>query len=310
MYHIKPHSIPHLQNFRLNTCFFLGILLVAICKAYGQPVSLQGFVPQKITKAMISHEYRRIYEQLAPHKHIDQHPLSVTFFTTRGTARQDYALPEWGGGGAIGRDSIVVALDAEPFLYTDFARITVHELVHIVIGRICTTAAVPRWFHEGVAMALSGDVTSAEHVALSRAIFTGSLMPLASIDSVNAFGRHRARLAYAQSHQAVLFLVRSYGIEVLSEILSRSAQQGSFWGGMRETLQLSEREIEGMIRSYLIRKFRLVFFFADTYLLWLGIVLLFAVGYTVTAIRNRRRAAAMADEEERETAASAGQAGQ
>jgi hypothetical protein len=273
--------------------------------AKGQEIILEGFVPQGISAAMISFEYKRIWKKLAPGRRLDTAPLTATYFTKRSMTSK-ISLPEWGGGGAVGRGHIAVALDAEPFLYADFARTTVHELVHIAISRICTTTTVPRWFHEGTAMALSGEVTFAEQVVLSRAILTTSLVPLADIDSVNGFGRFRAQLAYAQSHQAVLLLIDTYGIEVLQEILAGADKHGSFAAGLREALQLSEDEIQSMARAHLVREFRLAFFFADTYLMWLGILVLFVAGYVATVIRNRRRARAMAQEESLGSAADGG----
>jgi len=286
-----------MNNATLSTAaMFLAALVLSCAIGGAQEITIEGFAPPGITSGLVLLEYRRIWNTLAPSRPTDKHALRVTYFSKR-AEHHTYSLPEWGGGGAVGTGHIVVALDAEPFLYNDFARITIHELVHIAINRACTNAEVPRWFHEGVAMALSGDVTFTEQLATSRAILTGSLLLLSSIDSVNSFGRARAELAYAQSHQAVLFLVETYGIEVVQEILAAAQESGSFWAGVRESLQLSQVEIESMVRAYLVRKFRLAFFFADTYLFWAAIVVLFLAAYVVTVVRNRRKAALMAQQE-------------
>lgn len=257
---------------------------------------LEGFVPPSVTADAVLFEYRRLSNLLYPGLPPDTAPLTITFFNEKDSRNNTYSLPEWGGGGAVGKDHIVVALDAEPFLYTDFMQITAHELVHIIINRRCEPP-IPRWFHEGVAMALSGEVTFTEQSVISQAILAGRLLMLDDIDSVNSFGRFRARLAYAQSHQAVRFLIDNYGMEVIGEILSNAHAAGSFRGGVRETLQLSENELESMIRQYLIRNFRLAFFIADTYLIWIAILVLFLTGYTATVVRNRKKAALMVEQE-------------
>ena len=283
-----------------SLCF---ALLLPIAAAFSQNIQLEGFVPQGITAPMASYEYKRIHSALSLDKKRSRAPITITYFTKHGIRPTYYSLPEWGGGGAIGRDQIIVALDAKPFLYADFAQITVHELVHIAINRICTTTVVPRWFHEGVAMALSGDITFQEQVVLSRAILTGSLISLSSIDSVNSFGRYRAQLAYAQSHQAVKFLINMYGIEALQEILHEANKSASFSKGVTETLQLSQHEIESYARAYLARTFRLAFFVADTYLIWVIALILFIAGYIATRIRNRKKLALMEAQEAEAAAA-------
>jgi hypothetical protein len=264
------------------------------CDAF---MRFEGFVPPGISPASATFEYRRIYNALSTDSTVDTTALTVTFFFKKGFPAHRYSLPEWGGGGAVGADKIVVALDPEPFFYTDFFQITTHELVHIAISRLCPYL-IPRWFHEGAAMLLSGEAGFAEQSVLSRAILSGSLLSLSSIDSVNSFSHFKAQLAYAQSHQAILFLVDTYGIEVLKEILANTAETGSFAEGLRETLQISQNEIEAMTRARLIRRFRLLFFVADTYLFWVLGAFLFIAAYMVTKKRNRRKAELMEIQEQ------------
>ena len=61
-------------------------------------------------------------------------------------------------------------------------------------------------------------------------------------------------------------------------------------------------EIDALAVAYLTRKYRLAFFFGDTYLFWVLAMLLFIAGYIATVIRNRRKAARMAMEESEEAA--------
>ena len=50
-----------------------------------------------------------------------------------------------------------------------------HELAHIAINRICDTVKIPRFFHEGVAMSLSGSITIDEQLTLSIALLNHNL---------------------------------------------------------------------------------------------------------------------------------------
>jgi hypothetical protein len=257
---------------------------------------LKGFLPPKVTVQAVKFEYDRILGMLNDTYLPDTSALAITYFAQQKTMTGTYSLPEWGGGGAIGTREIVVALDAPHFLYKDFMQVTVHELVHIIIQRICREK-IPRWFHEGVAMTIAGEVSPEEQLVLSQAILTGRLVNLSSIDSVNSFGRSRALLCYAQSHQAVLWLVDNYGMEVIREILAGTSFDQNFEKGLKRTLEFDMNEIESAYRAYLVKKFRFAFFLADTYILWIGILLLFIAGYAAVMLRKYRRLSQMEKDE-------------
>ena len=264
-------------------------------------ITLQGPVPPEIKIRAVTSEYYRIYRTVAPRQTPDKTPLKIIYYSKTHGNSNPFSLPEWGGGGAIGRDLIVVPIDFKPFLEQSFSQITVHELVHIVLSRGYPGLAIPRWFHEGVAMTLAVELTLQENVGVSKAIFTSSLMPLASIDSVNTFGRNRADLAYSQAHLSVLFLVDQYGIEVLPEILNAARRTNNFWTGLNVALGISSQEFDAMLMKYLTSRYQFVFIFADTYAYWVAIVALFIVGFIMTGARNRKRAKAMEEEEKRES---------
>lgn len=169
--------------------------------------------------------------------------------------------------------------------------------MHIVIKRITPRVHIPRWFHEGAALLLSGDVTWREQVVLSQALFGGSLLPMDAIDQVNLFGSFKARLAYAQSRQGVQVLVDTYGIAVLSELIAAADSGGSFSSAVYAVLGLTDTELESMIHAQIRKRFNPIIWIADSYLLWIGIVMLFLVGFIATRIRNRKRALRMEWEE-------------
>ena len=278
----------------------LLIILLSIVLSGSSQVKLKGFVPPEIKESGIVYEYKRIYKTLAPKEQVDLSPLSITFYTEHWSSKEKYSLPEWGGGGAIGKDNIIVPIDKNPFLNHTIYQVTVHELVHIAINRICQDVAVPRWFHEGLAMILSGEATTRENIVISKALFSGSLMQLHSIDSVNAFSRFRAELAYCQSRQAVLYLIDTYGLEVVAEIIEASKQKKSFWSGFKEVLELSEKELQLLYQSYIMKNHGRLFWLVDYYLVWSGIVLLFLIGYVATVIRIRKKRKLLEQEEKLE----------
>ena len=56
-----------------------------------------------------------------------------------------------------------------------------------------------------------------------------------------------------------------------------------------------------MLREDLIKRYRLVFVFADTYLFWAGMALLFLVAAAAVKMRNRRKLKAMEEDESAQT---------
>jgi hypothetical protein len=290
-------KMPMLLGPKMRTSLlFVSLIYAAV---FGQ-ILFEGPVPPGIDARALTIEYIRIYRIVAPHRIPDLSPLTIIYYSKKNPGSNKFSLPEWGGGGAIDKNLIVVPIDFSPFLEQSFFQITVHELVHIALNRAYPGLKIPRWFHEGAAMTLSGELSLQENVGVSKAIFTGSLMPLSAIDSVNAFGRNRADLAYSQAHLSVLFLIEQYGIEVLPDILNAARATTGFWNGVTSALGISQQEFDGLLMKYLTTKYQFAFIFADTYAYWILIVALFIVGFIITGRRNKRRALAMEEEEKRD----------
>jgi len=108
------------------------------------------------------------YTGLWPHARLPINPFKNHLLYKDAWRFKPFLPARMGGGGAIGRDLIVVPIDFKPFLEQSFFQITVHELVHIVLGRGYPGLAIPRWFHEGVAMTLAGELTLQENVGCRK----------------------------------------------------------------------------------------------------------------------------------------------
>jgi hypothetical protein len=285
-----------LRTMLFRTTIQAMVLVCAVVPSNAQ-IALEGSVPAGIGAPALVSEYYRIYRIVAPEKRPVKWPLRIIYFTKSHSHGTGFALPEWGGGGAIGDSLIIIPVDFKPLLEQSFPQITVHEIVHSVLSRAYPGLQIPRWFHEGAAMLLSGELSWEENATVSKAIFLGRLMPLASIDSVNSFKRGKADLAYSQSHLAALYLVDQYGMEVLPKILRAGRRSGNLYAGILEATGLNHREFEQAVVSYIASKYRLVFIVTDSYLWWGLIALLFIAGYIATKRRNRKRAAAMEEAE-------------
>jgi hypothetical protein len=279
----------------------LGTLTLLIHGVVHPAVVFEGTVPADLDRAFLSREYRRLDSLLGTQVSPDSTPIVAIYYAERNRPDIAALLPEWGGGGAVGPDTVLVPVDKPFAVERNLTAVTLHEIVHCVIRRRFSSAPVPRWFHEGCAMTLSGEISFEEQALLAREVFIGRLMPLASVDSVNLFPLTRARLAYSQSHASLLFLIDTYGFEAIPEILQAADQTHDFDSGMQRSLGLSQLEFETLAGQYIHRRYGLVFLFGDLYFVWLLILVLAVGGYIVTKVRNRRRARLMALMEAAET---------
>jgi len=179
----------------------------------------------------------------------------------------------------------------------DINRTCVHELVHIVLARGYGRIHIPRWFHEGMAMTLSGELSSEEQVALSKAIFTNHLLSLDTIENLNRFDRAQADLGYAISHFTVQFLIEIYGLDALPELLHASEHTRSFDNALTETVGLNQKELQQLVNTRMIARFKYLFLTSDGYLAWVGIVLLAVVAFVTIKLRNRKKRRLMEEAE-------------
>jgi len=266
----------------------------------GTLFDLQGRVPSSVSPAFLTSNYVRIWKTVAPDTAVNRSPITIIYYSRSDEKKLGVRLPEWGGGGAIGRDTIIVPVDRFPLSDMDIGRVTVHELVHIALERAYGRLRLPRWFHEGLAMTLSGELSFDEQLALSRAIFTKRLMPLDSIESVNRFDQYGASLAYSESHLAAAYMIDKYGIDGIPELLEavrKAGKAGKFDTALVSVFGLNPQEYDRLVHNYIVERYRFLFFFSDTYLFWLLGAFLLIAGFIAVKIRNRKREKLMEEEE-------------
>lgn len=142
-------------------------------------------------------------------------------------------VPDWGAGCAFPERGVVVLRN--PMAAPDPLRmedVIVHEIAHVAAGRVLKRVAVPRWFHEGIAMTLAGEWRLPRSSALTGASASGDLIPLDELALAFPVGSADAMLAYSESFYAVRFLMEEAGRATPAEILSAIAVAGSFEAGL------------------------------------------------------------------------------
>lgn len=255
--------------------------------------------PRSITQQYVQDFYSRTRELFCPSCFRFPAPLFIRFTSSHQPGGVTF-LPEWGGGGAFGSDSIVVVTDRNSVLGPDLSIVTAHEIVHVVLYECSPAVALPRWFHEGCAEMLSGELSLAAQTVLARACVLGRAPRLSDIERVNSFNSDAAAAAYAFSREAVAFLVDTYGREVLSELLSECRTGKDFNEAVVAVLGLNMTELESLVRAHVVRRYGVWFWFVDLYVVWLGIFFLAVAAFVVTMLRKKVRRQKMTEQEEEE----------
>jgi len=129
-------------------------------------------------------------------------------------------IPDWGVAAADPRHGVIF-LKSQRFNRSDVnvEIIVIHELCHVILGRLVKPGALPRWFDEGFALYHSGELTWESNILLARGLVSGQIIPLEEIDDVLYFKMPKAALAYRESLAAIEYLTEIYGRDVLPRII-------------------------------------------------------------------------------------------
>jgi len=278
--------------------YIVGILLLSVTMSGAAPLVYHGYIPAQLDTSYLAREYVRIGKAVGLTPANDVLPVNIVFYRISEERKTGIRLPEWGGGGALGTDSIVMPVDRQSAFYAaDVKRIILHEMAHIALARAYGRLRIPRWFHEGVAMTLAGDISFEQQLQLSRAILLQKLVPLDSMEALNRFSRWRAEVAYSQCHFAVNFLVSTYGLDLLPELLAESQKKRRFESACVKVFGLTTAELQKLLAKEMGVRYRILFIIGDYSLVWGGIFLLAVVAFVVTRVRKRARLRKMALEE-------------
>jgi hypothetical protein len=196
-------------------------------------------------------------------------------------------LPEWTGAYANPMYNRMVVKSPRWNSESSFENSLVHELVHLVVHNYLGVRDLPRWMDEGLAIFYSGEQRWKTATALSKAISTNSLIPLSDIDYVLEYHQVKADLAYQQSYSAVHYMLRTYDIEAVRQILSDirmgAPVQKAFFDATASSL--TEFEIEW--QTYARKTHKWMWFYEIDEFVWVFIFVLVVLAFIARRIRNK-----------------------
>lgn len=138
---------------------------------------------------------------------LDDHVV-ITYVDHAGRVADATEMPQWVAGVAHpSSGEVLIARHGPDGRPTDLAALLRHELTHVALYRATEGATVPRWFNEGLAESLEGNVDLGRVQTLATMVF-GSGVP--SVEHLEAQFRQpegaRAAEAYAAARDLVNFL--------------------------------------------------------------------------------------------------------
>jgi hypothetical protein len=195
-------------------------------------------------------------------------------------------VPSWAAGYAVGEADLVVLFPSRSPMYPHdtLEDVLRHEVAHVLVSRAAGGQQVPRWFHEGLAVAVERPWDLEDRARLASTLLFGPRLGLAAIDSLFLGDEAAQQRAYLLSTALVHHLMRAYGGEAPARVLKEVARGRPFELAMASvTAQSLPRFEEAFWRSQ--RTWTTwVPFIASSTVLWLGVI-----GLSALAVRRRRQ---------------------
>ncbi len=105
-----------------------------------------------------------------------------------------------------------------------------HELSHMVTRQLTLNpyGNIPTWLNEGISVYAEGPLSTYRSGILRNAIAEGKLISVMSLTSQFSADANQASLSYAESFSIVDFLIKSYGQNKISELLTVFKQGSTY----------------------------------------------------------------------------------
>lgn len=212
--------------------------------------------------------------------------------------------PEWAGAltyPALGMVLIMTpgAMETGGTRYWSLLR---HEMVHLLLGDAESMygARFPRWFQEGVATYISGEMNLARLLQLGWAQATGATPDFRELEFTFPSQASHAGAAYARSYLFIRYLSQRFGEDAVARLVAESLQRGGINGGVVAAFDMSLAELLVGFDQYARVKATWIPVITSTATLWGAITLLFVVTWFRKKVQGMRTVLQWEREEEEE----------
>ncbi len=164
---------------------------------------------------------------------------------------------DWTGGVAYS-DYGIIAIGIEPNNLTWGERVIAHELTHLVIHQMTNNpyTGLPTWLSEGLAMYNEGEISRGFTDSLDKAISEDSLISVRSLSSPFSAFADEAVLSYAQSHNVVEYLVKTYGQEKMLALLNTFSRGSGYDAALESVYGFDMDDLNTLWQDYAITNYR------------------------------------------------------
>jgi hypothetical protein len=217
---------------------------------------------------------------------------TVTFVITPSRdewARVTAGAPLWANGIAFPNREVAVLKSPRFGLpFGPLPQTAVHEYVHLLLTVGAPNAVYPRWFDEGIAQLIAGQISYMDIATLSRAVSARRVHRLSQLEGMLVMSEFEARQAYAEALVAVQLMQQRYGWSGIANLIHEVRKGTPFDEAMPRVLLTRQSTFEQDYAHTLAETYAHGWF-TDTEL-WVSgafVLLILVGGYA--AWRRRRR---------------------
>ena len=155
----------------------------------------------------------------------------------------------WTAGFAISNAGLIVLFPSRSPVYPHdtLEDVLRHEVAHVLIGRAAGGLPVPRWFHEGLAVAVERPWDFEDQSRLVWELIAGPRLTVPEIDALFDGGQGAQSRGYSLSAALVRDLIRQHGAAAPAAILRQVAQRVPF---ERAVATVAGRTIESVAGGF------------------------------------------------------------
>lgn len=200
-------------------------------------------------------------------------------------------VPVWAAGVAYPNLNLIVLKSGKAAKGTGLDKTLVHELTHVVLGRIFGRRPVPTWLNEGLTMHLADDWGVSRQVAMARAVSSGRLIPLRRLVDRFPEDRLSAETAYAQSYYFISFLRDRYGPQVVGRLVRNLGLGVSADNVLLQASGLRRDDLEEEFYRWLSGRFSLFWILTGPGVVWFLAAVLIVAAWAVQRRAGARKIA-------------------
>ena len=177
-----------------------------------------------------------------------------------------------------------------------------HEMVHLLLGDAESRHSIrlPRWFQEGIATYVSGEMTLSRLVQLGWAQATGATPDFRELEFTFPNQASRAGAAYARSYLFIRYVSQRFGEDAVARLVKESLQRGGLNSGVVAAFDLSMAELLAGFDQYARVKATWIPVITSSATIWGVITLLFFITFFRKKVQGMRTMLQWEREEEEE----------